>query len=332
MSDRTFKAMVVRETDTGSFTRDITSRRISELPEGDLLVRVHYSALNYKDALSASGNRGVTRHYPHTPGIDAAGIVEESSDTSIAVGTPVAVTGYDLGMNTPGGFAEYIRIPAGWAMPLPPELDLRESMILGTAGMTAGLAIEALAEGGIQPGGGPVLVTGATGGVGSLALMMLSQLGYETVAATGKPGRTGDLEALGASRVIARESILQPRERMLLKAEWAGVIDTVAGPYLDAALRAARRHAIVTTCGMIASATLETTIFPFILRGVRLVGIDQAETPIEHKRALLAKLASAWKPRHLERIASDCTLDRLSGRIDDMLEGRLAGRTVVSPA
>jgi len=228
--DTTFKAMVVEETAEG-FARSIRTRRISELPPGSLLVRVKYSSLNYKDALSASGSRGVTKKYPHTPGIDAAGIVEASESKDFSVGDKVIVTSYDLGMNTSGGFGEYIRVPAEWAVPLPEKLTLKEAMILGTAGFTAGISALRLSEL-VKPESGEVIVSGATGGVGSVAVAILAGLGYKVAALSGKPSQAGYLSGLGASRMITRSEMEGSQERPLLNAQFAGGVDTVGGPIL----------------------------------------------------------------------------------------------------
>ena len=324
-----FRAMIVEETPEGGVTRRVGTRQVVELPPGDVLIRVRYSALNFKDALSATGNRGITRRYPHTPGVDAAGVVEASTDPAFAKGAEVIVTGYDLGMNTAGGFGEYIRVPAGWVVPRPAGLTLREAMALGTAGLTAALAVEALQDGGVAPGSGPVLVTGATGGVGSLAVSMLARAGYAVTAATGKGDRHAYLKELGAAEVIGREAVLGPADRALLSSRWGGVVDTVGGVYLDAALRATRRAGVVAACGMVAAARLETNIFPFILRGVRLQGIDTAETPMPKRRAMWVKLAGSWKPEGLAAMCEEVTLDGLDPYITRILAGQVAGRIVV---
>ena len=326
--NRDFQALVVSESHAG-FARDIRTRSIDDLPAGDVLIRVRYSSLNYKDALSATGNRGVTRVYPHTPGIDAAGVVVESGTTDFAPGDEVLVTGYDLGMNTPGGFGQFIRVPAGWVMPMPPGLSLRESMIVGTAGFTAAQGLRALHEGGVRPEAGPVLVTGASGGVGCLAVMLAAAAGHTVIAASGKREKHAWLRSLGAAEAVGREDILADPERPLLKGRWAGVIETVGGAYLDAALRATMPHGVVAACGNAASARLETSVFPFILRGVRLQGLDSASTAMAVRRELWTLLAGPWKPARLDDVAAECTLAELPGRIDAMLRAALTGRVVV---
>jgi len=327
---QTFKAMVVEESQPSIFTREIKSRQIADLPAGDLLVRVHYSSLNYKDALSATGRPGVTRHYPHTPGIDAAGVVIESANAEFAPGDSVIVTGYDLGMDTDGGYGQLIRIPAQWALPLPAGLSLRESMIIGTAGFTAGLSVWKLRQNGVQPGDGDILVTGASGGVGSIAVAILSKAGYRVIAATGKAGESDFLRELGAAEVIDRESVLAGAERPLIKERWAGVVDVVGGEMLSAAIRATRYGGSVTCCGLVGSADLSVNVFPFILRGVSLLGIDSVQCPHRLRQTVWEQLSGDWKPTHLEATASECTLQTLETHIQQILSGTARGRTLVN--
>lgn len=318
---------MVREARDGGVTRAIEERGIEELPPGDTLVRVQYSSLNYKDALSASGHRGITRRYPHTPGVDAAGVAVESASGAIA-GSEVIVTGYDLGMNTPGGFGEYIRVPAEWVVPRPATLTLREAMILGTAGFTAALSVLRLQQLGIVPPG-EVLVTGASGGVGSLAVGILAHAGYTVVAATGKPQAREFLTRLGASDVIARDTLKQGADKPLLAGRWSAAVDTVGGDTLAAVLKAVKPHGAVTTCGMVDGATFNTSVYPFILRGVALLGIDSAATPMPLRLQVWHKLAGDWKPQHLDEVARECALDALEPEIAAMLAGNMRGRVLV---
>jgi putative YhdH/YhfP family quinone oxidoreductase len=327
MTDQTFDAFIVKKIADKQYAGRVEQTRIRDLPEGEVLIRVKYSCLNYKDALSATGNKGVTRTYPHTPGIDAAGHVEESRVSALAPGDPVIVTSYDLGMNTAGGFGQYIRVPADWVVPLPGGLTLAESMILGTAGFTAGMSVEKISD--IPVDAGPILVTGATGGVGSLAVAMLSKLGYEVTAVSGKK-ETGFLKTLGASEIIDRRAFVQNNGAPILKPRWAGVIDTVGGDILATAIKSARARGKVTCCGLVASPDLPLTVFPFILRGVSLFGIDSQHYPKEPRQALWKKLAHDWKPQNLTEMATRITLDQLPTAIDNMLNGRLKGRTVVN--
>ena len=260
MSDSTrFRAMVVSENEDKTFSRAISERTADDLPDGDLLVSVAYSSLNYKDALSASGNKGVTRNFPHTPGIDAAGTVVESGAGDFAAGDEVVLTGFDLGANTDGGFAEYVRVPAAWAVKRPDGLSLKESMVYGTAGFTAALSVLRLQEGGVTPDSGDVLVTGATGGVGCLAVGILAHAGYRVVASTGKESEKDFLMGLGAADVISREAADDQSGRPLLKSVWAGAVDTVGGNILATAIKSAKYGGVVTCCGNVASVDLPTS-------------------------------------------------------------------------
>ncbi len=329
MDRKEFQALVVREADDGTFTRAVETRRIEDLPPGDLLIRVAYSALNYKDALSATGNKGVTRAYPHIPGIDAAGVVEASDCPQFAPGDEVIVTGRDLGMNTAGGLGQYVRIPADWAVKRPADLSLEECITHGTAGYTAAYGLMRLEENGVNPDQGEVLVTGATGGVGCLAVAILAKAGYSVIAATGKPDATAFLTAIGAASVLARDEVIPPSNRGLARTRWAAAIDTVGGPLLDAAIRCTRRHGAVACCGMIGSLDVSTSIFPFILRGVSLLGIDSAESAMERRLAIWKKLAGEWKVPDLDRVVTECGLADLGPKIDQMLAGKSWGKVRV---
>lgn len=314
MSQTQFRALVVEEAEPKKYVRSIKTRSIDDLPAGDVLIKVHYSALNYKDALSSIGNKGVTRKFPHTPGIDAAGTVAESTDPAFSPGDEVIVTSYDLGMNTDGALAEYVRVPAAWVIKRPDNLSLKEAMMFGTAGLTAGLMMQALVNGGVKPEDGPVLVTGATGGVGSLAVAMLARAGYEVTAVTGKSDAADFLKSLGATAVVAREEIVET-ERPMLKEQWAGVIDVVGGDMLASAIKSTRYGGTVTCAGLVGSPELNTTVFPFILRGVSLVGIDSAECSMERRLQVWNKMASDWKPDCLEQLTTEITLDEVEERL-----------------
>jgi putative YhdH/YhfP family quinone oxidoreductase len=330
MPATTFRAMVVEEGSDGRFTRSIRERSIDELPQGDVLIRVHWSSLNYKDALSASGVKGVTKSYPHTPGIDAAGVVEASSDAGFRAGDRVIVTGYDLGQNTWGGFGEYIRVPAEWVVPLPEGMSLRESMSYGTAGYTAALAIHRLQHEGIGPDRGELLVTGSTGGVGSLAVAMLATAGYHVVAATGKGSEHQFLRDLGAAAIVSREEILDESRRPLQKGRWAGVVDTVGGAYLESALAATQLHGAIACCGNVASHELHTTVYPFILRGVALLGIDSGNTRQPLRGTIWRRISQEWNVGDLlDLIVHERSLDELDREIERILRGGQRGRAIV---
>lgn len=324
-----FRALIVRESSKGNFIHSVEKRSIDSLPDGDVLIRVRYSSLNYKDALSTSGNRGVTRRYPHTPGIDGAGIVESCTTGVFNPGDQVLVHGYDLGMNTAGGFGQYIRVPEDWVVPLPDGLSLRESMILGTAGFTAAMSIHKI-ESHSGNRDGSYLVTGATGGVGSFAVAILHLLGYSATAATGKSEQHDYLHQIGADEIIARDEVLDATGKALLQRKWAGVVDTVGGDILATAIRSTDYEGIVTTCGNAASHELALTVYPFILRGVSLLGIDSANYPMPIRREIWKKLASDWKPPHLEQFARESTLDDLSEEVDRILAGQQIGRVLVN--
>ena len=330
MNVSTFRALVVSKTDEKTFTREITERSITDLPEGEVLIRVHFSSLNYKDGLSCIGNPGVTRNYPHTPGIDASGKVAESSDSRFKEGDSVIVTGYDLGMNTSGGFGEYIRVPADWVVPLPEGMTFKEASIYGVAGFTAALSVDALQKYGVNPEQGEIVVTGSTGGVGSVSVALLSLLGYTVVASTGKKEESEFLQRLGASEIISREEVNDESKKPLLRERWAGAVDTVGGTTLAALLKAAKRGGAVAATGLVASSELSTTVFPFILRGVSLLGIDSGFTPTKLRLEIWNKLAGIWKIPQLEQLTIDCTLEELDPEIDKILAGGQRGRVVVN--
>ena len=323
----TFRAMVVAEQADGSYIRTIRERTVDDLPPGDVLIRVLWSSLNYKDALSASGNKGVTRKYPHTPGIDAAGIVEDSRSARFRSGDKVLVTSYDLGMNTSGGFGQYIRVPANWVVSLPVGLELRESMVLGTAGLTAAMSVTAL-RAGIGPEKGVILVTGASGGVGSMAVSILARLGYEVCAASSKDAAY--LLGLGAKTVVGRADVDDAGGRPLLTTRWAGVIDTVGGSILATAIKSTAHRGIVTCCGNVSSPDLQLTVFPFILRGVTLVGIDSQNLPMEERVIIWQRLADEWKPAQLGSMGHEVSLAGLEDEIARILKGGQQGRIVVN--
>jgi putative YhdH/YhfP family quinone oxidoreductase len=331
MTDKLFKALVVEEADDKKYMRQILNKTIDDLPPGDVVVEVHYSSLNYKDALSASGNKGVTRSYPHTPGIDAAGVVAESTDSAFKPGDNVIVTSYDLGMNTAGGFGQYIRVPGQWVVPLPAGLTLREAMCYGTAGFTAALSVYQLTvHGGILPEQGEVLVSGATGGVGSIAVAILSKLGYPVAAVNGLVDQSEYLKEIGAQRIISIEDATDQSGRPLLKSRWAGSIDTVGGDILATSIKSVNANGVVTTCGNVASPELPINVYPFILRGVSLVGIDSQNCPMPSRLKTWEKLADEWKIPMMETVVEEITLGDLGQAIDRMLNGKHKGRAIVN--
>lgn len=324
-----FKALVVSENAEKQYVRTITQRNIEDLPAGEVLIKVHYSTLNYKDALSSIGNKGVTRNYPHTPGIDASGVVIESTDANFSVGQEVLVTSYDLGMNTSGALAEYIRVPAKWVIALPAGLSLAEAMILGTAGFTAGLCIDALLKYGVSPEKGKVIVTGSTGGVGILSVAILAKLGFEVVAVTGKPEAADLLQRLGVTEIVSRESLNDTSGRPMLKSIYAGAVDTVGGNILATILKSLHYGGAVAACGLVASPDLPTSVFPFILRGNALLGIDSAECPMNKRLEIWQHLASDWKLDNLNLISHEIGLEEVPAKLDLMIEGKSFGKSLV---
>lgn len=325
----TYRALWV--TEEPQFKQQVVRRDLDQLPANEVLVRVHYSSLNYKDALSATGNRGVTKVFPHTPGIDAAGVVESSSVEGFVAGDEVIVTGYDLGMNTYGGLADYIRVPASWLIKRPAGLSLREAMILGTAGFTAGLCVQKLLAAGLEPGDGEVLVTGATGGVGSVAVKLLAQLGYSVVAATGKQEQIPFLQELGATEVIDRAELNEGVDRPMLKTRWAGAVDTVGGEMLFNVVKSLNYGGSVACCGLTAGTAFSGNVFPFILRGVNLLGVDSVELPLVAKASMWDMLSLQWK-MDLESLVEEISLEDTPRAIAKILAGQQKGRVLVNIA
>lgn len=321
----TFLAYRVEETEQGMKAAWQTLSD-DDLPAGDVLIDVAYSSVNYKDALSASGNKGVTRAYPHTPGIDVAGTVLASNDPQFKTGDEVVVFGYDLGMNTAGGFGQHVRVPAGWVLHKPQTLNMAESMAWGTAGFTAALSLQKLERAGIRPDAGPVVVTGATGGVGSVAVALLAAQGYEVVALSGKPEQEAFLKGLGASRVIGRDEVLALKGKAMAKPLYQAAIDTVGGDLVSALIPQIQPEGAVTTCGMIAGVKVEASVFPFILRGVSLLGVDSVEIPLADKQAVLNKVASAWRLPQLEEMTTEIGRAELPTVLAAILAGQGVGR------
>jgi putative YhdH/YhfP family quinone oxidoreductase len=302
-----------------------------DLPAGDVLIRVAYSSLNYKDALAAQGHPGVVRTFPHVPGIDCAGTVVESAHDEYRPGDEVLVTGYELGAGHWGGFAEYVRVPAEWIVRLPAGLSARTAMIYGTAGFTAAQCITAIIERDITPERGPVVVTGATGGVGSLAVCILAKLGYHVAAVTGKREQHEWLRGIGAGTILDREDVVDESNRPLLAARWAAAVDTVGGRPLSTLLRSIEHRGCVAACGLVAGAELAVSVYPFILRGVTLAGVDSAKCPRPQRLEMWQKLADPWRIDKLDELASEISLDGLPDRINKILHGQIVGRTLVVP-
>lgn len=313
----------------GNVNTSIRSVTDEQLPSGEVLIRVEFSSLNYKDALAASGNPGVVRTLPHIPGIDAAGEVIESSDDRFRPGDKVIATSYEIGAERWGGWCERLRVPADWVIPLPDGLSTFEAMSLGTAGLTAALSVAALQDHGIEPAAGEIVITGATGGVGSLAVMLLAKLGYNVVAVSGKADQAERLKSWGARRVITRNAVDQPASKPLLATTWAGAIDTVGGSILSTLLRQTNHYGCVTCCGMVAGNDLNMTVFPFILRGVSLVGISTVRTSRPRRDEMWRRLSSEWKLALPEDTLETIGLEQLPQAIAKILQGGLVGRTVV---
>ena len=324
-----FKALQSAKTDQGN-ELSIIEKSIDDLPEGDLLIRVSFSSLNYKDALSASGAPGVTRNYPHTPGIDAVGTIADTNDRNFKEGDTVIVTGYDLGMDTAGGFGEYIRVPSSWAINLPSGLSERDSMSLGTAGLTAGLSIQALDDYNANQGfdNSKSVVTGSTGGVGSIAVMLLSKLGSSVTAVTGKETENDLLTNLGANEIISREELSEISRTPIGKTIWDFGVDVVSGNILTLLLASLKPGGAVACSGLVGGPSFESSIFPFILRGNALLGIDSVEIPLQKKLQVWENFASDWK-LDLSDLVKEVSLEELENEISTILEGGQVGRVLV---
>lgn len=334
------QCLLVNKRADGKIERAVTACPTSEVPEGDVLVRVAYSSLNYKDALAATGHPGIVSKFPHVPGIDAAGTVVESTSDKFKSGDKVIVTSFELGAARWGGYAEFVRVPADWVVPLPDGLTLRESMALGTAGFTAAMCLEAIERQTIGPDRGDmiapqlgdVVVTGASGGVGTLAVAILSQIGYRVVAISGKPAANDLLKQLGAAEVLARDAVTDTSGKPLLKPRWAAAVDTVGGVVLGTLLRAMQPRGCVAACGLVGGESLPATVYPFILRGVTLAGIDSAQYPAGLREPIWRNLASKWKPKLLDKITTEVSLGGLEAKIQQILKGEIMGRVVVKIA
>ena len=324
-----FKAFVIDQDENRKVVSRMGTLAAEQLDAGEVTIRVHYSSINYKDALAATGAGKIIRRFPCVGGIDLCGEVVDSADARFKPGDKVIATSFDIGVAHHGGYAEYARVPAGWVVPLPAGLDLFEAMALGTAGFTAALGIVRMEDNGLAPANGPVIVTGATGGVGALAIDMLAQLGYHVVALTGKEAETDYLKMLGAAEILLRSTIDFDKVRPLEAARWAGAVDNVGGQILHWVLATMKQAGTVASIGNAASFNIDTTVFPFILRGVSLLGVDSGYMGFPTRQRVWDRLATDLKPRHLAAITRTIEFDDLPAAFDDFIHGRVKGRTVV---
>ncbi|MCA8998989.1 MAG: YhdH/YhfP family quinone oxidoreductase [Planctomycetaceae bacterium] len=329
MPSRTFRSFVVHREASGQVTGGVQPLPFSDLPAGNVLIRVRYSSLNYKDAMAATGHPGITKNFPHVPGIDAAGTVVESEDARFQPGDEVIATGHELGVERWGGWAEFVRVPGDWVVPLPDGITLEESMVLGTAGFTAAQSVQALLAHGITPDQGSVIVSGATGGVGSVSVMILAKLGFEVTAVSGKAVMHPWLKEIGARHVVGREELQEEQPRPLLKGKYAAGIDTVGGPTLTTMLKKVSYRGCVTCCGVAGGAEMNGTVFPFILRGITLSGIDSAWCPDDLRVNYWKLLASEWKPDSLASVKRLTSLESIDRYVDAILHGKNVGRVVL---
>ncbi|MBK8017526.1 MAG: oxidoreductase [Betaproteobacteria bacterium] len=324
----TFKALRIFNEDNKVASR-IVDMSVDELDRGDVLIRAEYSSINYKDALAATGAGKIIRRFPCNGGIDVAGTVESSTDPAFKPGDKVICTSYDLGVAHDGGYAGYVRVPAGWVVPLPAGLTTFEAMALGTAGFTAGLAVARMEANGLKPGNGPVVVSGATGGVGSIAVDILAGLGYDVTALTGKEAESDYLKGLGAKQVMLRSSLDLAKIRPLDKATWAGAVDNLGGDVLSWMASTMQIGAPIASIGLAASFQFNTTVMPFILRGVTLCGVDSVNCEMAPRRDVWRRLGSDMKPKHLGSMTRTLAFDDLPAAFDAFVKGQVKGRTVV---
>ena len=326
------KAFVVEKDENEKIISGVKEFAKPVCEDNEILIKVNYSSLNYKDALSSIGHPGVTRVLPHITGVDVAGVVEESKSTIFEVGQRVVVTGYDLGMNTNGGHAEFVKVPSSWAIRTPDSISDKEIMAYGTAGLTAALSIQELLKNGINPEESKVLVTGSTGGVGSVSIAILKKLGFSVTAITTKINKKEYLISIGAKDIITIEDFMQNSNKPLLGTNYDAVIDTVGGDILAQALKQLKYDGVATCCGLTASYELNTNVYPFILRGVRLIGIDSVECKLEKKQSAWEKLAGYWAISCIENIIKEISLDEIKEAYTELLEGKASGRYVVKIA
>jgi acrylyl-CoA reductase (NADPH) len=324
-----FKALVVDKTES-DFTVNVKELTIQDLPAGDVLIKVSYSSVNYKDGLACHPDGKIVRTYPFIPGIDLAGIVVDSKDPRFHKGDEVIATSYEIGVSHFGGYSEYAQVPAQWVVPLPKGLTLKEAMVYGTAGFTAALSVQRLEENGLTPGNGKVLVTGATGGVGSIAVAILAKRGYHVVASTGKQSEHEDLSEIGATEILSREDVIGEKTRALDKQIWAAAVDPVGGKTLASILSKITYNGSVAVSGLTGGGDVPTTVFPFILRGINLLGIDSVYCPMETRLALWERMAADFKPDHLLKVMNtEVSLEESPKYLSSILKGEARGRTIV---
>jgi acrylyl-CoA reductase (NADPH) len=326
-----FPAFIATDPGDGRVRGRVDRLTLADLPLGTVTIDVEYSSLNFKDALAATGQNKVAAGYPHVPGIDAAGIVVESAHASWKVGDRVLVHAYDFGAGRYGGYARYARVPHDWVVRLPASLSTFDAMAIGTAGYTAAMSLDAIERNGTTSRSGPVLVTGATGGVGCLAVDIFAAKGYQVAASTGKPEMHDWLRTLGATEILSREdvSLVDDDPRPLMRARWAAAVDNVCGTTLDYLLRTMKAYGNIALTGLVGGTTFRGTVMPFVLRGVNLLGIDSGHVPIAERQALWERLATDLRPRHLDRVSRRITMHELPDAIDEILAGRIHGRLVV---
>jgi acrylyl-CoA reductase (NADPH) len=323
-----FKALVVEKSET-DFSIGVKEVSFQDLPAGEVLIKVAYSSINYKDGLASLPDGKIVRSYPFIPGIDLAGVVVSSEDPRYSEGDQVIATSYEIGVSHYGGYSQYARIPADWIVPLPENLSLKEAMIYGTAGLTAALSVQRLEENGLTPEKGKVLVSGATGGVGSIALAILAKRGYDVVASTGKSSEHDYLHKLGAKEVVSRENVYSGKSKALDKQLWAAAVDPVGGESLAAILSKIQYNGSVAVSGLTGGGNVPTTVFPFILRGINLLGIDSVYCPMEVRKPLWERMAADFKPVVLETISKEISLEELPQTLPIILQGQARGRFIV---
>jgi acrylyl-CoA reductase (NADPH) len=330
-ADERFPCVMVRRDEAGAVTCGVEEITVAQLPPGEVLIQVACSSLNFKDALACRAHPGVVTTLPHVPGIDCAGRVAASASPDYCPSDPVLVTGYELGAPRWGGFAAYVRVPAEWVVRLPPDWTPEDAMTYGTAGFTAAQCVTAIQHHGIQPAAGEVVVTGATGGVGSLAVALLARLGYQVAAVTGKPEHHDLLRQLGAGTILAREDVDDASGRPMLDSRWAAAVDTVGGNTLGTLVRSTKYRGCVAACGLVAGTDFAANVYPFLLRGVTLCGIDSAKCPREPRLEIWRRLANEWKLDNLAPLRREITLSETPAAVEAMLAGNAVGRTLVRP-